>query len=140
MQESNKESNSQILKATGIIMVAMMLSRVLGYARDVIIYSKFGQNYYTDTYNAAFSVPDLIYYLLVGGALSSAFIPVISGYIAKNEKEEAVVNQKFEKELQQLLLLFDYQVLLTLAKYFYEHWNLPLIVFLKQKILQKYSN
>src|SRR5690554_3227367 len=89
MQESNKESNSQILKATGIIMIAMMLSRILGYARDVIIYSKFGQNYYTDAYNAAFSVPDLIYYLLVGGALSSAFIPVISGYIAKNEKDEA---------------------------------------------------
>jgi putative peptidoglycan lipid II flippase len=89
MQESNKESNNQILKATGIIMIAMMLSRILGYARDVIIYSKFGQNYYTDAYNAAFSVPDLIYYLLVGGALSSAFIPVISGYIAKNEKDEA---------------------------------------------------
>ena len=70
-------------------MIAMTLSRILGYVRDVIIYSKFGQNYYTDAYNAAFSVPDLIYYLLVGGALSSAFIPVISGYLAKEEEDEA---------------------------------------------------
>ncbi len=89
MQQSDKESGNQILKATGIIMIAMMLSRVLGYLRDVIISGRFGQNYYTDAYNAAFSIPDLIYFLLVGGALSSAFIPVISGYIAKNEKEEA---------------------------------------------------
>lgn len=89
MQESDKEQGNQILKATGIIMIAMMLSRVLGYVRDVIIYGMFGQNYYTDAYNAAFSIPDLIYFLLVGGALSSAFIPVISGYIAKDEKDEA---------------------------------------------------
>ena len=84
-----QESNQGILKATGIIMIAMFISRILGYVRDVVIYTMFGQNYYTDAYNAAFSVPDLLYYLLVGGALSSAFIPVISGYIAKDEKEEA---------------------------------------------------
>ena len=61
MQESNKESNNQILKATGIIMISMMLSRILGYARDVIIYSKFGQNYYTDAYyTPAFSERILI--------------------------------------------------------------------------------
>lgn len=89
MQERKKESGGQILKATGIIMIAMTVSRILGYVRDVIIYSKFGQNYYTDAYNAAFSVPDLIYYLLVGGALSSAFIPVISGYLAKDQEDEA---------------------------------------------------
>ena len=110
-----QESSSQILKATGIIMVAMMISRILGYVRDVVIYSKFGQNYYTDAYNAAFSIPDLIYYLLVGGALSSAFIPVISGYVAKDQKEEAwkVVSTVFNTIMIFLLLAIAAGLLFT---------------------------
>ena len=67
-------------------MVTMLASRLLGYVRDVIILAKFGQNRLTDAYNAAFSVPDLLYMLLVGGALSSAFIPVFSSYLAKNQE------------------------------------------------------
>lgn len=77
-----------VFKVAGLLMIAMLISRVLGYARDVIIYTKFGQNYLTDAYNAAFSIPDFLYFLLVGGALSSAFIPVFSGYIATKKEED----------------------------------------------------
>lgn len=79
----------QIAKAAGFIMTTMVLSRLLGYVRDVIIYANFGQNRITDAYNAAFSVPDFLYMLLVGGALSSAFIPVFSGYLAQDRETEA---------------------------------------------------
>jgi len=81
-------SSGRIAKAAGFIMASMVISRILGYIRDVVIYTRFGQNFQTDAYNAAFSIPDFLYYLLVGGALSSAFIPVFSSYIAKNEEEE----------------------------------------------------
>ncbi|MFZ5946021.1 MAG: murein biosynthesis integral membrane protein MurJ [Bacillota bacterium] len=77
-----------IFKAAGLIMIAMTLSRIFGYIRDVVIYTKFGQDFRTDAYNAAFSIPDFLYYLLVGGALSSAFIPVFSSYIAINKEED----------------------------------------------------
>lgn len=83
-----KVNHGGVARAAGLIMVSMMLSRILGYVRDVVIYSKFGQVYLTDAYNAAFSIPDFLYYLLVGGALSSAFIPVFSGYIATNKEED----------------------------------------------------
>jgi len=69
-------------------MVAMVLSRLIGYVRDMVIYAHFGQNSFTDAYNAAFSIPDFLYYLLVGGALSSAFIPVFSSYIATQREED----------------------------------------------------
>ncbi len=82
-------AKSGMLKAAGLIMVAMIISRILGYARDMVIYSEFGQNRLTDAYNAAFSIPDFLYLLLVGGALSSAFIPVFSSYLANNREEEA---------------------------------------------------
>ncbi|NLC77110.1 MAG: murein biosynthesis integral membrane protein MurJ [Clostridia bacterium] len=80
---------NQIAKAAGLIMMTMVLSRLLGYVRDVVIYANFGQNRITDAYNAAFSVPDFLYMLLVGGALSSAFIPVFSGYLARDREKDA---------------------------------------------------
>ena len=80
--------NTRVVKAAGLLMVAMIISRILGYLRDVIIYAQFGQNRITDAYNAAFSIPDFLYMLLVGGALSSSFIPVFSSYIATGKDKE----------------------------------------------------
>jgi putative peptidoglycan lipid II flippase len=80
---------TRVAKAAGIIMASMIASRILGYLRDVVIYAQFGQNELTDAYNAAFSIPDFLYMILVGGALSSAFIPVFSGYLAKDNEQEA---------------------------------------------------
>ncbi|MGF7185475.1 putative peptidoglycan lipid II flippase [Desulfitispora alkaliphila] len=77
-----------VAKAAGVIMIAMILSRILGYARDVVIYTQFGQNRMTDAYNAAFAIPDFLSLLLMGGAFSSAFIPVFTSYIAKGQEEE----------------------------------------------------
>ncbi len=79
---------SKIAKAAGIITICMVLARILGYGRDALLYYIFGQNRITDIYNAAFSIPDFIYMILVGGALSSAFIPVFGGYLAKGEEEK----------------------------------------------------
>ncbi|MDX9870840.1 MAG: murein biosynthesis integral membrane protein MurJ [Clostridia bacterium] len=85
-------TGKKVAQAAGILMIAMVLSRILGYVRDMVIYARFGQNSFTDAYNAAFSIPDFLYYLLVGGALSSAFIPVFSSLIAtKKEKEGWIV-------------------------------------------------
>ena len=81
-------SNRSVFKAAGLIMIVMIASRLIGFVRDVIIYTQIGQNRLTDAYNAAFSIPDFLYMLLVGGALSSAFIPVFSKYISTNNEEE----------------------------------------------------
>ncbi len=83
-----EKKNSAVLQTAGLLMIAMIASRVLGYFRDSIIYFKFGQNNLTDAYNAAFSIPDFLYMVLVGGALSAAFIPVFSSYIARDDEAE----------------------------------------------------
>lgn len=82
-------NGKKMAKAAGFLMLATLAARVLGLLRDIIIYSRFGTSYITDAYIAAFSIPDLIYLLLVGGALSSAFIPVFSGFLARREDDEA---------------------------------------------------
>lgn len=93
-ENGSKEQVSQEIKGDSVahsaivVMLAMIVSRILGYIRDVIIYAQIGQNNYTDAYNAAFKIPDCIYMILVGGALSAAFIPVVSSYLANGEKEK----------------------------------------------------
>ncbi|MDH7498357.1 MAG: murein biosynthesis integral membrane protein MurJ, partial [Syntrophomonadaceae bacterium] len=83
------QQGKSVARAALVIMAAATIARILGYVRDVAIYTRFGQNYATDAFNAAFSIPDFIYMLLVGGALSSAFIPVFSGYLAVEKREQA---------------------------------------------------
>ncbi len=75
--------------AAGILMVSILLSRVLGLVRDRVVAHQFGQSLQTDVYNAAFTIPDLIQYLIAGGALSSAFIPVFTDYMTQNKRREA---------------------------------------------------
>jgi putative peptidoglycan lipid II flippase len=81
--------SSSISSAALIISVAGVLSRVLGLLRDRILASHFGAGDALDAYYAAFRVPDLLYNLLILGALSAAFIPVFTGLIARNEEKEA---------------------------------------------------
>lgn len=83
------EKSGGVAKAAGIIMISMIVSRAVGYLRDVVIAYEFGQTRVTDAYFAAFTIPDYLYALLIGGALSSAFIPVFASYISTDREEEA---------------------------------------------------
>jgi len=70
-------------------MVAFVISRVLGLGREMIIGNQFGTSRELDAYLAAFRIPDLIFQLIAGGALGSAFIPTFSGYLAHGEERQA---------------------------------------------------
>ena len=83
------QDKKTFIRSAAIMMVAVFLSRILGQLRDTLIASWFGQGTSTDIYRAAFSVPDLLYFLIAGGALSSAFIPVFSAYIAHKDDDNA---------------------------------------------------
>jgi len=70
-------------------MAAFVASRVLGLARDMIIARQFGTSQELGAYLAAFRVPDLIFYLIAGGALGSAFIPTFTSYLARGQEDAA---------------------------------------------------
>jgi putative peptidoglycan lipid II flippase len=78
-----------IIAGASIMMVAALLSRLLGWVRDRAIGHFWGSTGHTDAYWAAFNVPDLLYYLLAGGALGAALIPVFVGYLVQREEKEA---------------------------------------------------
>lgn len=64
-------------------------SRILGFFRDRLLASSFGAGDLLDVYYAAFRLPDLVYGLLVLGALSAAFVPVFTNFLTKEDRESA---------------------------------------------------
>lgn len=78
-----------LAEITGFLVIMGALSRVLGYVREIVMTTVFGQGWMTDAYKAAFLIPDFLYLVLIGGAFSTAFIPVLSEYVAKHEEDQA---------------------------------------------------
>src|SRR3954468_9525334 len=69
--------------AAFLVMIFFVLSRVTGLLREVTIANQFGASAQYDAYLAAFRMPDILFQLIAGGALGSAFIPTFSQYWAK---------------------------------------------------------
>ena len=90
-EKPKKKQHSSVLYAAGMLTIMMTISRILGFVRDISVSSMFGISWQADAYTAAFTIPDLIYFALVGGGLSSAFIPVFSSYLATDRDEDAHV-------------------------------------------------
>ncbi len=72
-----------------IIMINVAASRLLGLFRDRLLATYFGSSSSLGVYFAAFRLPDMIFQLLVMGALATAFIPVITSLISQGEKQTA---------------------------------------------------
>lgn len=71
------------------MMSAIMLSRVIGYVREAYIAWAFGAGAVTDAYNAGFTIPDWLNYILAGGTASITFISIYTRFIAEKREEEA---------------------------------------------------
>jgi putative peptidoglycan lipid II flippase len=75
----------QLVQATTLVMVFFILSRALGLAREIVISHQFGTSRELEAYLAAFRIPDLIFNLVAGGALGSAFIPPFAALLEKGD-------------------------------------------------------
>ncbi len=76
-------------RASLFMIVTLIASRFLGWLRLSVIGARFGETTQLDAFWAAFRIPDTLFNLLVAGALASAFIPVFTGYLAKEREDEA---------------------------------------------------
>jgi putative peptidoglycan lipid II flippase len=79
--------------ATLLLISAVMLSRVIGYARDAYIAWAYGAGGATDAYVAAFTLPDFLNYVVAGGAASITFISIYTRFLA--EKRDADAQKTF---------------------------------------------
>jgi putative peptidoglycan lipid II flippase len=86
---SRGPSHRGLISAAAIVGVSLLASRVLGLIRTTVFATLFGTSPDMAAYSAAFRVPDLLYTLISGGALASAFIPVFAGLLEQQREEEA---------------------------------------------------
>ena len=78
-----------IARAAWVAAAGILFSRVLGFARNVVLANRLGDSSAADAYEAAFILPDFLNYLLAGGFLAITFIPVLSRYLAADDRAGA---------------------------------------------------
>lgn len=79
----------QIAKAASIVMLAFILSNLVGLLRQILVSNAFGTSPEIDAFYAAVTIPDLLFNLMAGGALASAFIPIFTDEYEKQNASSA---------------------------------------------------
>jgi len=83
-------SQSKTITSAAIVIGALSLvSRFLGIFRDRILAAQFGAGDILDVYYAAFRLPDLVYNILILGAVSAGLIPVFTSLLARHKEDDA---------------------------------------------------
>ncbi len=83
---SENHANRQIARATGVVMLGFVLSQVTGLARQNLVSRTFGTSAELDAFYAAAIIPDLLFMLVSGGALASAFIPTFTHVLETGDR------------------------------------------------------
>ncbi|MBI4301368.1 MAG: murein biosynthesis integral membrane protein MurJ [Chloroflexi bacterium] len=118
------EVESRGLGTAALTVVAgFVASRFLGLVRNMVIGDAFGTSPELDAYFAAFRVPDLIFQLLAGATLGSAFIPTFARYLTKGDPQEA---WRLASSVLNLILIFT--LVVTLLALIVAPWLVPLTV------------
>src|SRR5918911_1497200 len=79
----------RLAQAALVVLTGFLASRLLGVVRNIVIAAHFGTSTEYSAYLAAIALPDLVFQVLVGGAVGSAFIPVFKRYHALGRDDEA---------------------------------------------------
>jgi putative peptidoglycan lipid II flippase len=96
-------------EASFILMASFFLSAALGAVRQVLFNAQFGVSPEANAYYAAFRLPDTLFSLIAGGALSSAMIPVLLN--ARQKDGEASSWRLISVVLTSLLAVFALLIL-----------------------------
>lgn len=77
----------RIARSAGVLALATAVSRVLGFVRDILLAALFGTTLQAQAFVVAFRLPNLLRDLVAEGAMTSAFVPVLSWYRTKKPDE-----------------------------------------------------
>jgi putative peptidoglycan lipid II flippase len=67
--------SNELFRASGVMALGTIISRITGFIRGILLVAVLGTTLLADTYNVANTMPNILYNLLVGGALTAIFIP-----------------------------------------------------------------
>lgn len=127
LSQENKETISEhkaMTRAAGVVGLWTVLSRVLGFVRDMVLALFMGAGPGADAFFVAFRIPNLLRRLFAEGALSAAFIPTYVDSLHHDGRAEAV-------RLARIVFTFAASVLavVTILGVFLSPWVVRLIAF-----------
>jgi putative peptidoglycan lipid II flippase len=76
-----------LLKSAASVSAMTLVSRVTGFARDVLLAMTFGAGFAMDAFVVAFRLPNLLRRLFAEGAFSQAFVPILGEYRSRKGEE-----------------------------------------------------
>ena len=80
MSEKREIVSKQLYKSTAIVSGMTLVSRIMGFLRDMLIANLFGVSGATDAFFVAFKIPNFLRRLFAEGAFAHAFVPILSDY------------------------------------------------------------
>jgi putative peptidoglycan lipid II flippase len=83
------DSHEATVRSAAVMSTGTLLSRVTGLARVAVTLAALGQTALSDAYNAANTTPNIVYELVLGGILTSVFVPVFVGWARTHGEDEA---------------------------------------------------
>ena len=98
-------SDHQLLRASSVMAVGTIASRVTGLIRNLLLVALLGTAILGDTYNVANTMPNILYNLLIGGALTAVFVPQIVRSLRDSDQGAAFISRLFTVTVTFLLLL-----------------------------------
>jgi len=98
-------SDNQLLRASSVMAVGTIASRVTGLIRNLLLVALLGTAILGDTYNVANTMPNILYNLLIGGALTAVFVPQIVKSLRDSDQGAAFISRLFTVTVTFLLLL-----------------------------------
>lgn len=79
--------SKQLFKSTAIVGGLTLVSRLMGFARDMLFANIFGVNAATDAFFVAFRIPNFLRRLFAEGAFAQAFVPLLADYNQNGSRE-----------------------------------------------------
>lgn len=86
--QSVENSRSLVLRAAGLVGVLVLLGRIVGLFREMVMLNYLGTSTLeAEAYAVASRFPEAIFYIIAGGAIGSAFIPTFSAYFVDDDEQ-----------------------------------------------------
>jgi len=86
LNRRSAEPIMSVAQSTFIVAFALTLSKISGFIREIVIAPTLGYGVNTDAYFIGFQIPDLVYQLMIGGAIGAALTPFMSSGLEKGQE------------------------------------------------------
>ena len=124
----NNEKSTSVLKAAWMIAVVTIVSKLIGFIRDIVIANYYGANMVSDAYYYAYQIPALSLILLggVGGPFHSATVAIFSKLIPSiKDKPSKEVNKLYSTFMTSTIIIF---AILAALMFIFSHQIMGIII------------